>query len=118
MAEETKTEPKVESKPAAAEGEAKADKAKKKLPKGRHRSVIKRHGQSLKRQARNQTAISNLRTAVKKLRSAIEKKDRTLAQSLLKEVTSVLHRASSKGFLHSRNASRRIGHLSSCVSRL
>ena len=105
-----------EQKPEAAA--AAATKVKKKLPKGRHLSVIKRQRQSLKRQTRHQSAIADVRTAVKKLRSAVEKKDSALAQSLLRKVTSTLHRAASKGFLHSRNASRKIGHLSSLVSGL
>lgn len=99
----------AEEKPAA--GAAK----KRKVPKGRHLSAIKRHRQSVKRAKRNQTARSATRTSVKKVLQAVQKKDAPLAQSLLKQAISHLHRAASKGYLHTRNASRHIGRLSSLV---
>lgn len=102
----------ADEKPAA--GTAK----KRKVPKGRHLSAIKRHRQSVKRAVLNRTARSATRTSVKKVLQAVQKKDAALAQSLLKQAASHLHRAASKGYLHARNASRHIGRLSSLVAGL
>ena len=100
----------ADEKPAA--GAAK----KRKVPKGRHLSAFKRHRQSVKRAALNKNARSATRTSVKKVLQAVQKKDATLAQTLLKQAISQLHRAASKGYVHARNASRHIGRLSSLVA--
>jgi small subunit ribosomal protein S20 len=96
-----------QEKPAAA-GEAK----KRKLVKGRHKSAIKRHRQSLKRAERNQSAFSSVRTAMKKVKQAVASKDAAQIRETLRSAMSLLHKASSKGLIHSRNASRQISRLS------
>ncbi len=74
------------------------------------RSSEKRNRQSLKRRARNVAVRTELKDALKAAREAVAKGDAKAAE-LVKTATSILARASQKGVLHSRNASRRIGRL-------
>jgi len=105
-----------EKKPAAAE--VKKEVKKKKLPKGRHLSVIKRARQSVKRAERNLPVRSALKTVIKKVLKAVEKKEKTVAQTALKEATSLLHKAAVKGLVHHRNAARHIARLSRHVAKI
>ena len=98
--------------------EAQAEAKKRKLVKGRHRAAIKRQRQNRKRARRNRRALSAIPPAVKKLKAAILKKDRTTAQELLRQATSLFHKAARKRMVHARNASRHIARLSSLVQSL
>jgi small subunit ribosomal protein S20 len=102
---------------AAAAAKAK-DAKKKKLPKGRHRSAIKRHRQSVKKAELNQTIFSSIKTAVKKVRTAVSAKDKPQAETALRSVMSLLHRAGRKGIIHKKNADRHISRLSSFIAKL
>lgn len=79
------------------------------------RSSEKRNRQSLKRRARNVTVRTELKDALKLAREAVAKGDAKAAE-LVKNATSALARASQKGVLHSRNASRRIGRLAHALA--
>jgi len=79
------------------------------------RSSEKRNRQSLKRRARNVAVRTELKNSLKAAREALAKGDAKAAE-LVKAATSMLARASSKGVLHSRNASRRIGRLAHALS--
>ncbi len=82
------------------------------------KQALKRHKQSLKRRARNRAIKSRVKKAIKRVRLALETKDRTAAQEALREATSLLDKAASKGVIHWKNAARRISRLSSHVNNL
>ena len=81
-----------------------------------HKSAIKRARQSIKRTQRNKAILHNTKTATKKVRSAVADKNTELAQSLLRDATSALHKAVTKGALHRNTASRRISKLATKVN--
>lgn len=78
------------------------------------KSSEKRSRQNTKRRARNAAVKTQVRSTIKKLRDAISA-DPTKAQELLKEAASTINKAASKGVLHAKNASRRIGRLTRAV---
>ena len=82
-----------------------------------HQSAIKRHRQSLKKRAVNKEARSRLRTLIKKARQAIEKKDTEQISNGLREVSSALGKAVSKGIVKKNTASRWLSRLSRSASR-
>ena len=83
-----------------------------------HASAEKRNRQRIARTARNRSITSSVRTIVKRLRAAIAAKDKTAAAKALKEATSALDRAASKGVFHKKAASRTVARLSAAVHRL
>lgn len=80
------------------------------------RSAEKRNRQSQKRRARNLGVRTSVKTAVKKAREAIATKDPVKAKEALREATTMINKAASKGVLHARNASRRIGRLAHALN--
>ena len=76
-----------------------------------HKSVIKRARQSEKRHARNHAILHRTNTVVKKFQGAVQQQDTKSAGTLLREATSALHKAVTKGVLHRNTASRRIAQL-------
>ena len=83
-----------------------------------HKSTIKRARQSETRRQRNRARINSARSVIKKVKNALEQKDAPLAQSLLTEARSQLHKAVSKGTLKKNTASRKISRLSLQVNKL
>lgn len=83
-----------------------------------HKSAVKRARQSEKRHKRNGAILHSTKSMVKKVKKAIQKKDIDTAQSLLKEATSSLHRAATKGVLKRNTASRRVSRLTLSVNTL
>lgn len=81
-----------------------------------HKSAEKRNRQSLKRRARNLNVREGVKNAVKKAREAIATKDPAKAADALKLATKTLSKAASKGVLHPRAVSRRIGRLAKATS--
>ncbi len=71
-----------------------------------------------KRAARNKSIRSRVKTAVKKVNAAIEAKDKDAAASALKNATSELSRAVSKGVYHKNTSSRKISRLSQAVNKM
>ena len=69
-----------------------------------------------KRAARNKSIRSRVKTAVKKVNAAIEAKDKDAAASALKNATSELSRAVSKGVYHKNTCSRKISRLAKAVN--
>ncbi len=61
---------------------------------------------------------SRVKKAIKRVRLALEAKDREGAQEALRQATSLLDKAASKGVIHWKNAARRISRLTSHVNRL
>jgi small subunit ribosomal protein S20 len=84
----------------------------------RIRSAIKKHRQSIKRRTRNVQVRSALKTLIKDLNTAIEAKDLGKSRAVLKSTISALDKASSKGVIHKKTASRSIGRLSKRVHHL
>ena len=83
-----------------------------------HKSTIKRARQAEKRNQRNQAILHTTKSVVKKVRTAIQQNNRELAESLLREATSALHKAATKGVLPKNTASRRISRLTSSVNAI
>ncbi len=83
-----------------------------------HKSAIKRARQSEKRHIRNHAILHRTNTVVKKFRTALQEKDAEAAGPLLREATSALHKAVTKGALHRNTASRRIAQLSTRFNAL
>lgn len=83
-----------------------------------HTSTIKRARQSVKRRQRNRAVMSTTKAAVKKVRNALDKKETEQIQTLLREASSQLHQAVSKGSLKKNTASRQISRLTLQVNKL
>ena len=83
----------------------------------RIKSGIKRHKQSLKARARNRHVRSTVKTAVKEVRSEIAEGPGEKSAELLRNATSILERAGSKGVLHKKTASRKVSRLSKAVHK-
>ncbi len=83
-----------------------------------HKSTIKRARQSEKRHARNHAILHRTKTVVKKFKTALQEQNAETAQPLLREATSALHKAVTKGALHRNTASRRISQLSTQFNAL
>ncbi len=82
----------------------------------RHKSAIKAARQSLKRQERNRSILRRVKTFMKKVDGAIQENNGDAAKSSLREATSELHRAVTKGTLHRNTASRWISRLATRVN--
>lgn len=83
-----------------------------------HKSAIKRHKQDLKRAMRNRARRTRVKNVVKDVRAAIEGKDKSLAESSLSTVNSVVAKAASKGAIHWRKAARKISRLARAVNAM
>ncbi len=82
-----------------------------------HPSALKRERQAKKRKQRNRGILSAVRTAVKRVQTALSEKNQDLAKSALKEATSSLDGAASKGVIPQKRASRKISRLSARVKK-
>jgi len=80
-------------------------------------SAVKRHKQSLKRRARNRHVRSTVKGAVKDVRNAISGNGGEKSAEALRTAASVISRAGSKGVLHKKTASRKIGRLAAAVHK-
>jgi small subunit ribosomal protein S20 len=83
----------------------------------RHKSTEKRARQNKKRYQSNRAVKSSVKTGVKNLLAAIETKNKEGSASQLKKVISTLNKASSKGIVHKKTASRRISRLTKRTNR-
>lgn len=83
-----------------------------------HASAEKRNRQRIVKTARNRAIQSTVRTLVKRVRTALHAKDKAAAATALKAATVALDKASSKGAVHSKAASRTISRLSAQVHAL
>lgn len=83
-----------------------------------HPSAEKRNRQRIKRTLRNRTVSSAVRTLVKRVRTALHAKDKSAADTALKTAIVALDKASTKGVLHPKAASRTISRLSAQVHKL
>ncbi len=80
------------------------------------RSAEKRNRQAQKRRLRNVQVRTAVKGAVKKVREAIGRGDAAGARAALHEAERAIDKASSKGVLHRRSASRKISRLAHAVA--
>ena len=80
------------------------------------KSSEKRSRQAQKRRARNITVRTQVKSAIKKAREALATKDPQKAKDALREASRTINKATSKGVLHARNASRRISRLAKALT--
>ena len=77
----------------------------------RHKSTEKRARQNRKRQQSNRAVKSSVKTGIKNLLTTIENKNKEGSTTQLKKVISTLNKATSKGIVPKKTASRRISRL-------
>ena len=70
------------------------------------KSAKKRVITSAKRAERNKAIKTNVKTSVKKVEAACAASDKEAAAAALKDATSVIEKAASKGILHKNTAAR------------
>ena len=84
----------------------------------RHQSAIKAARQTLKRQERNRSILRRVKTFIKKVHGAVQDKKSDEAKASLREATSELHKAVTKGTLHRNTVSRWVSRLATRVNAL
>ena len=67
---------------------------------------------------RNKAIKSKVKTYVKKVYAAIDAADKDAAKVALKDATSELNKAASKGVFHKKTVSRKISRLSLAVNKM
>ncbi|MFV8754308.1 30S ribosomal protein S20 [Nannocystaceae bacterium ST9] len=82
-----------------------------------HKQAEKRNRQRLKRRTRNLMHLSKMRTFMKRVRKALATGDLETAKSTLPTALEAIGKASSKGVIHSKTASRYASRLSLAVNR-
>lgn len=80
-----------------------------------HKSAKKRAKQNLVRRQRNRSVKTTLKTLEKKVRTAKEAGDEA-AVELMRQNQSALQKASQKGIIHKKTASRKISRLYKLVN--
>ena len=83
-----------------------------------HPSALKRERQAQKRRLRNRAVNSAVRTAIKKVTAAIAASEADAVKNTLKEATSMLDRAASKGVIPKGRVSRKISRLTVKANRV
>jgi small subunit ribosomal protein S20 len=83
-----------------------------------HKSAAKRARQSVRKNKRNSEALGSVRTFEKKLRTALAGGDKASAQTALNDYMSKITKAATKGIVHAKTASRKIGRLAERVQKL
>lgn len=80
-----------------------------------HKSAIKRIRSSERRKTRNAEQKSAMKTMIKKVR---EEKDKTKAESLLKDTVSLLDKLAGKNVIHSNKAANQKSKLTKIVNKI
>ena len=68
------------------------------------------------RTARNKAIRSEVKTSIKKVEAAVVAKDKAAAEAALKNATSVIESACSKGVYNKNNAARKVSRLTKLVN--
>ena len=68
------------------------------------------------RTARNKAIRSEVKTSIKKVEAAVAANDKAAAEAALKNATSIIEAACSKGVYHKNNAARKVSRLSKLVN--
>lgn len=66
--------------------------------------------------ARNKAIRSEVKTVIKKVEAACVANDKAVAEAALKDATSVIESACSKGVYHKNNAARKVSRLNKLVN--
>ncbi len=82
------------------------------------KSAKKRIRVTATKTARNKAIKSKTRTYIKKVRTAIASGDKAAAEEALRNATSVIEKAQSKGVYHKNNASRKVSRLAKAVNAM
>lgn len=82
-----------------------------------HPSALKRAKQNKVHRLRNASVKSKIKTKVKQYLEVLNASSEESASPALTEAVSLIDRASSKGILHPRTASRKISRLSKKISK-
>lgn len=83
-----------------------------------HKSTIKQARQAVKRNQRNRVVHNTVKGIMKKVLTAVGEKKADEAKTALREATSALSKAVTKGVLKPNTASRRISSLATKVNSL
>ena len=70
------------------------------------------------RTAKNKSIRSEVKTATKKVEAAVAANDKAAAVEALKNATSVIEAAASKGVYHKNNAARKVSRLAKAVNQM
>ena len=70
------------------------------------------------RTAKNKSIKSEVKTAIKKVEAAVVANDKAAAVEALKNATSVIEAAASKGVYHKNNAARKVSRLAKLVNEI
>lgn len=82
-----------------------------------HKQAEKRNRQRIKRRARNLLHLSKMRTFMKRVRKALAAGDLETAKTTLPTALKAIGKASSKGVIHKKTASRYFSRLTLAVNR-
>ncbi len=82
------------------------------------KSAKKRVLVSQKKQAKNKSIRSGVKTAIKKVEAAVAANDKEAAEEALRNATSKIGKATSKGVYHKNNASRKVSRLAQMVNSI
>lgn len=80
-----------------------------------HKSAEKRARQTIKRTARNTGLRTRVKSAIKTFREALKASDKSVADTAFVKASRELRKAGTKGVMHSRTVSRRVGRLASAL---
>jgi small subunit ribosomal protein S20 len=81
------------------------------------KSARKRIRQDEKRRVRNQSVKTRVRSLTKQFRTTLDESDSEQTAKALKEAIQALDKAATKGIMHSKTASRKIGRLSKAAHK-
>ena len=82
------------------------------------KSAKKRINVIEKKTLRNKMIRSKVKTVIKKVEAAVAANDKAAAEAALKDATSVIASAGSKGIFHKNNAARKVSRLTKLVNGL
>ena len=67
---------------------------------------------------KNKAVKSGVKTSIKKVNAAVESGDTAAAEAALKDASSTIDKAKSKGIYHKNTASRKVSRMASAVSKM
>ena len=82
------------------------------------KSAKKRINVIEKKTLRNKMIRSKVKTVIKKVEAAVAANDKAAAEAALKDATSAIASAGSKGIFHKNNAARKVSRLTKLVNGL
>jgi small subunit ribosomal protein S20 len=91
---------------------------KEQLTLATHKSAIKRARQNKLRNLRNKSNRTRVKNVIKEVRAAISEKSADKAQAALALAVPTIHKATKKGAIHRRTASRKISRLTRQVNAI